>query len=192
MNGHINSIFGGEDATATASDILTGKTAFVKGKLIWGSMKNNPGYQTNLANGGKYIIPAGYHSGTGSVQVSSLASVTISTASAGDIGSGKTAWVNGIKLTGTGMVSVPTTLTIHQNWMGALLTCGNNAILFDEGQVVEKTIWTVPMYSYLTVVFSSSNMPAFMEHPSLKMFTGWPTFCFQVIGQNPEITIAKG
>ena len=62
------------DATATASDIKSGKTAYAKGSKI-----------------------------TGSHTCPTLASMTSdATATAGDISSGKTAYVNGSKITGTG------------------------------------------------------------------------------------------
>ena len=51
--------------------------------------------------GGSYTIPAGYHNGSGKVTANSLSSQTNANAGAGDILSGKTAWVNGSKLTGT-------------------------------------------------------------------------------------------
>ena len=56
------------DMTATAYEILEGKTAGVKGKTVTGSMKNNGGVKGYL-EGHKtgYTIPAGYHDGSGTV-----------------------------------------------------------------------------------------------------------------------------
>ena len=86
--------------TASASQILAGQTAFVKGSLITGSMKNNGAVNSSLNAGGSYTIPAGYHDGKGKVTANSLASQTQATATASDIASGKTAYVNGQKITG--------------------------------------------------------------------------------------------
>jgi hypothetical protein len=86
--------------TATASQILTGKTAWVNGNKVTGTMVNQGAKSTTLNAGGSYTIPAGYHNGSGKVTAASLASQTQATATANDIVSGKTAWVNGVKITG--------------------------------------------------------------------------------------------
>ena len=90
------------DANATASDILSGKTAYVKDSKITGSMTNRGAVSQSLNCGGSYTIPAGYHNGSGKVTANSLASQTSATATAAQIYSGYTAWVNGSKITGTG------------------------------------------------------------------------------------------
>ena len=73
------------DATATASDINNGKTAYAKGKKV-----------------------------TGTHTCPTLASMTSdATASASDISSGKTAYVNGSKITGTGTLLDLTNGTIE-------------------------------------------------------------------------------
>lgn len=89
------------DATATAAQILTGQTAYVNGSKITGTMANRGEVSQALNAGGSYTIPAGYHNGNGIITANSLASQTSANATASDIASGKTAWVNGSKLTGT-------------------------------------------------------------------------------------------
>lgn len=61
-----------QDATATESEILSGKTAYNKGNKIIGAMKNNGAVSGQISNkAGKYIIPQGYHDGSGTVQIDS-------------------------------------------------------------------------------------------------------------------------
>ena len=89
------------DATANAAQLLSGYTAYVKGTKISGSMTNRGAVTSTLNCGNSYTIPAGYHNGSGKVTANSLASQTPGTATAAQILSGYTAWVNGSKLTGT-------------------------------------------------------------------------------------------
>ncbi|WP_180994611.1 hypothetical protein [Clostridium sp. chh4-2] len=65
-----------------------------------GSMPNRGAVSQALNAGGSYTIPAGYHNGSGKVTANSLSSQTSATATAGYIYNGKTAWVNGSKITG--------------------------------------------------------------------------------------------
>lgn len=66
----------------------------------------NIGAQTGALNCGESVdISKGYHDGTGKITANSLASQTSATATAARILKGDTAWVNGVKLTGTVEVS---------------------------------------------------------------------------------------
>lgn len=61
-----------DDATATAADILAGQTAYVDGELVEGEMADNGAVTATLdATSGKqsYTVPAGKHSGTGTVKI---------------------------------------------------------------------------------------------------------------------------
>lgn len=86
---------------ATAAQILSGKKAYVDGNLITGSMTDQGAKTSSLNCGGSYTIPAGYHNGSGKITANSLSSQTSATAAAGDILTGKTAYVNGSKVTGS-------------------------------------------------------------------------------------------
>ena len=60
------------DANASASEILQGRTAYVNGNKITGSMPNNGAVSGVIATkDGTYTIPAGYHKGLGSVGIDS-------------------------------------------------------------------------------------------------------------------------
>ena len=102
---------GSADATAAAGDILSGKIAYVKGSKVTGTMANQGAKTSSLNCGGSYTIPAGYHNGSGKITANSLASQTDGTAVSGDILSGKTAYVDGAKITGTIATKTASNLT---------------------------------------------------------------------------------
>ena len=80
---------------------------------LTGTMTNNGAKNTSLNCGGSYTIPAGYHNGSGKVTANSLASQTSANAVASVITKGYTAWVNGVKITGTNTnVSLGTKISI--------------------------------------------------------------------------------
>lgn len=97
-----------DECSATKAQILTGYTAITSDsndEPIAGTMPNRGAVSQTLNCGGSYTIPAGWHNGAGKVTANSLASQTSGTATAAQIYTGKTAWVNGTKLTGTMTVS---------------------------------------------------------------------------------------
>lgn len=102
-----------DELTATAADVLFGKIAGVKDndEPVSGTMPNNGAASKALNAGGSYTIPKGYHNGSGKVTANTLASQTSANAAVGDILTGKTAWVNGSKLTGAMATMAGQTIT---------------------------------------------------------------------------------
>lgn len=76
------------DATASASEILSGSTAYVNGVKVTGSMTNRGGVTGTISTvAGTYTVPQGYHDGSGSVAIDSTEQAKVI---AGNIKSGVT------------------------------------------------------------------------------------------------------
>ena len=90
-----------KDATAEDSNVLSGKAYYNNNGKREGTMPNRGGMSAELSAGGSVSIPEGYHNGEGVVRAQDLESQTAGDAGAGNIDSGKTAWVNGVQVTGT-------------------------------------------------------------------------------------------
>lgn len=60
-----------KDANATSAELLAGKTAYVAGSKVTGSMTNNASVSGSISTkNGTYTVPQGYHDGGGSVAIS--------------------------------------------------------------------------------------------------------------------------
>ena len=87
--------------TATESDIVAGKTAWVNGMEIMGTVPEIFAEDINISAGKEYTIPYGKHSGQGKVIGPNIEDITQADATTEDIVDGKTAWVNGKLVTGS-------------------------------------------------------------------------------------------
>lgn len=60
-----------QDATAAVAEILNGKTAYVRGGKLTGTMPNNGAVTGSIsAKAEQYTIPLGFHDGSGKVSIS--------------------------------------------------------------------------------------------------------------------------
>ena len=73
------------DANAVAAEILATKTAYVNGSKVTGSMTNNGAVAGSIDDLTDYVVPAGYHDGSGTVGIDSTEKAKII---AGNIKSG--------------------------------------------------------------------------------------------------------
>lgn len=87
---------------AADSQVLENKTYYNKDAKIKraGTMQNVGAVSVSLNAGGSYTVPGGYHNGSGKVTANSLASQTPGNADASSMLSGRSGWVNGVKVNG--------------------------------------------------------------------------------------------
>lgn len=87
---------------AADSQVLDKKTYYNKDVKIkrTGTMQNLGAVSVSLNAGGSYNIPDGYHNGSGKVTANSLASQTSGNVDASSMLSGRSGWVNGVKVNG--------------------------------------------------------------------------------------------
>lgn len=65
------------DATASASEILATKTAYVNGSKITGTMTNNGGTDVIVTNKTGTTIPSGYYDGSGKAKIDSTSATNL-------------------------------------------------------------------------------------------------------------------
>jgi hypothetical protein len=122
------------DATAGASDILSGSTAYVGGSKVTGTMTNNGSVTgTITTKAQEYTVPTGYHDGGGKVSISSTEQNKII---AGNIKSGVT--ILGVEGTYTGEAISAQSKTVTSSFT-------SQTVLPDEGYDYLSQVTVSPM-----------------------------------------------
>ena len=106
------------DANATASQILSGATAYVNGSKVTGTMTNNGAVSGTISTKAQqYSVPTGYHDGSGKVQISSTEQAKII---AGNIKSG--VQILGVTGSYSGEAAVLQTKTVTSSFTAQTVT----------------------------------------------------------------------
>lgn len=158
-----------------AANLLSGKQLIDQnGNVITGSMVNRGSVSQSLNCGSSYTIPQGYHSGGGIIRANNLASQTSATATAADIRSGKTAWVNGARLTGNGQMA------------GEVVTIGD---VVDHGSASGRQMCLATSFGIVDFYsrgVNSVNLQCRVGEPAILVadnrFTTMTNTCFDAIG----------
>ena len=174
---NINSLLA--QTNATADKILSGYKAYSGGKLLTGTMINQGAINSSLNCSQTYTIPAGYHNGSGKITANSLASQTSGTATSADILIGKTAWVNGNKITGTNkskeLETISVTFPVSTAW------------------VTSKTVSIASIYSQYGNITINNIIPVFNNYPDIRNSQAVnafaPSFTFSYSASNGNFTV---
>ena len=127
--------------TTSADKVLAGETFSTENDTdLSGTMPNKGAVTSSLNCGGSYTIPKGYHNGNGRVTANSLSSQTSANATANDIMSGKTAWVNGSKLTGTGTIDSLGGIKYKYKFTFTKTTASDTKERFSMGNILDDII----------------------------------------------------
>lgn len=95
------SLYSQTRAVIDPESLLKGNNCWANGTFVEGTMNNNGAVNVTLDPGESYVVPIGYHNGKGIVKAPALSIQTSGTATKAEIVEGFTAWVNGVKVTGT-------------------------------------------------------------------------------------------
>lgn len=95
------SLYSQTRAVIDPESLLKGNNCWANGTFVEGTMNNNGAVNVTLDPGESYVVPIGYHNGKGIVKAPALSIQTSGTATGAEIVEGFTAWVNGVKVTGT-------------------------------------------------------------------------------------------
>ena len=172
------------DATATAAQILSGQTAYISTGKTTGTMTNQ-GAQTKTLNCGEsYIIPTGYHNGSGKVTANSLASQTAGDATEGEILSGKTAWVNGTKV--TGMIATKTSSNLTVNGATVTVPAGYYA------SNINKSVYSVDQAIPTVKIGSDGLITASVTQPAGYVSAGTKTATLQLNANTEDSFTSSG
>ena len=98
----VNTLQDQTDATATPSDIMSGQTAWVNGEKITGTMTVQEARDLTLNPGDSYTVLEGYYTRSALITTTPLRQLIPGTLTADSLSAGKTAWINGQKVVGTG------------------------------------------------------------------------------------------
>ena len=127
--------------TTSADKVLAGETFSTENDTdLSGTMPNKGAVTSSLNCGGSYTIPKGYHNGNGRVTANSLSSQTSANATANDIMRGKTAWVNGSKLTGTGTIDSLGGIKYKYKFTFTKTTASDTKERFSMGNILDDII----------------------------------------------------
>ena len=158
-----------EQTNATEDKILKDYKAYSQGQLLTGTMIDRGAVGSSLNCGQSYIIPEGYHNGSGVVTANSLASQTSATATANNLSSGVTAWVNGVKITGNGTDvnnSYNEGYAAGQN--SSTLTYITVTFPVSTSWVTSKSVSITELYSQYASLTIDNMIPVFDNYPSIR------------------------
>lgn len=138
-------------------------------EILFGTMTVNEPENIKINPSESYIIPKGYHNGTGKVYVGDLSEYTPGTALAEDIANGKYAWVDGQIIFGTldveanNQEATATSSDILENktaWVNKRLITGNIPVIARQDQsLTAGKSYTIPKgYHSGTAVISAVDL----------------------------------
>ena len=185
------------DATATAADILAGKTAYVNGNKVTGSIASRsaqtitPGTSDQTIASGQYLsgkqtikgdanlLPGNIKSGVSVFGVDGAYVGTVdidtsdATATADDMAKGKTAYVNGQKITGTLYEFTENTTEIlgHQNTEVSQKTIDGVQYLLVRGQTTGKGVMRIGSWAKVRTPLSTLGDASASDVAAGKTFT---------------------
>ena len=152
--------------TTSADKVLAGETFSTENDTdLSGTMPNKGAVTSSLNCGGSYTIPKGYHNGNGRVTANSLSSQTSANATANDIMNGKTAWVNGSKLTGTGTIDSLGGIKYKYKFVFTKTTANDTKERFSMGNILNDIVGK-------TIIMFTENRPCGMYNDFVNAVNG--------------------
>lgn len=179
----VNSLSSQTSATANAGRILSGRTAWVGGSKLTGTMTNRGAVSKALGANGSYTIPAGWHNGSGKVtqNLTKQAAVNVTPGTANKTACAANRWTTGnIVIVGSSALTagnIKNGVTIFgvkgtfTGWVDSVVTIWSGNSIYHETNTTSSSgtdfdTWTIQNHGYFEGIYVDARWERYHTNSS--------------------------